>query len=326
MILMLLTVAAVEYAITRPDAKMLGTTKWTADTDEEVVAMPIAPGALLAIDGVNHEGIDAHFDKARLESASRQSLEAFQLQPPDNEQSITWRSTSPDLSGHTTIDVDITSIQRDPEIHFASHDEGTNAVLSLTPRRATLRVRLVVVPGGADMTATAETKSLEWANGVQIPLPGALPISLDVPDGALARFVFPSSQPHSRLYLGAGNDTAPRLAVREIGVKPADAKGYTAYACGAKPEQTWWRPDDPGGAACSSAPHLFASELRLAPDSLEVLIQGNAWVKKDGQFDRSDWYAWLDKNPVLQKIGEVLIGAFVSWVGLKLSGIWKSKT
>lgn len=88
------------------------------------------------------------------------------------------------------------------------------------------------------MSATAEKKSLEFGDGTQFPLPGALPLSIEVADGAAVRFVFPTTQPHSRLYLGAGNHT-PRLAVREIGVTATEAKDYTTYACGAKPGAVW---------------------------------------------------------------------------------------
>ncbi|KWE47723.1 hypothetical protein WL76_26160 [Burkholderia ubonensis] len=315
----------------------MGMTTWTSRQDEEVVATPIAPGALLTVDGMNHEGIDVHFDKARLDSESKQSLEALELRPPDNELPITWRSTSPDLTGHTTIDVEVTSILQNPEIHFTLHDERSNAVLSLTAQRLTLRVKLAVVSGGADMSATTDTKSLEWANGVQLPLPGALPVSFDVPEGATIRFVFPSNQPHSRLYLGehdatprlavlGEHDVSPRLAVRDIGVKPLEGTDYTTYACGAKPKHVWWRLGDPRGAFCSSKqPYLFANELRLIPDSLEVLVHGSAWVAHEGRFDRWERYDWLDKNPVLQKIGEGLITLLVGWVSLKVTGIWPGK-
>ncbi|AOI44473.1 hypothetical protein WI23_00830 [Burkholderia oklahomensis C6786] len=322
---MLLVVAAVEYATSRPYAKKMDMTTWTSRQDEEVVATPIAPGALITVDGVNHEGIDVHFDKARLDSESKQSLEALELHPPDNELPITWRSTSPDLTGHTTIDVEVTSIRQDPEIHFTLLDERSNAVLSLTAQRLTLRVKLAVVSGGADMLATTDTKSLEWANGVQLPLPGALPVSFDVPEGATIRFVFPSNQPHSLLYLGE-HDASLGLAVRDIGVKPLEGTDYTTYACGAEPKHVWLRLSDPRGVFCSSKQqYLFAKELRLIPDSLEILVDGSAWVAHEGRFDRSEKYDRLGKNPVLQKIGEWLIALLVGWIGLKITGIWPGK-
>lgn len=323
--LILLTVAVMEYAITRPFATTKATTTWTVHPDEELIATPIASGPLLSIDGVDHEGIDVHFDRALLDSASRESLAEFQLQAPRTEQAITWRSTSPDLTGHTTIDVEVDAVQRGPEIRFSLHDERTNAVLSLTARGAKLSVRLAVVSGGADMSATAEQKSLEFGDGTQFPLPGALPLSIEVAEGAAVQFVFPTTQPHSRLYLGAGNHT-PRLAVREIRVTTTtEAKDYATYACGAKPAAVWWGLGDPREGSCSLAPRLFANELRIIPDSLQVLVDGSAWFAADGHFERAEWYSWMDKNPVLQKIGEVLIAGFVSWVGVKLSGIWPNK-
>lgn len=56
-----------------------------------------------------------------------------------------------------------------------------------------------------------------------------------------------------------------------------------------------------------------------------MLVDGSAWFAVDGHFERAEWYAWMDKNPVLQKIGEVLIAGLVSWVRVKLLGIWPGK-
>ena len=323
-ILVLVVAAAFQYAITRPFAHTIESTKWSVRSDEEVVASPIAAGSLLSIEGVNHEGVDVYFDKARLDLATQQSLAALQLDSPNVEQAITWRSMSPDVTGHTTIDVDVGSVQPDTEIHLASHDERSNAVLSLIARHATLRVRLTVVPGEADMSATAEAKRLEWANKAHVSLPGAFPVLMDVPEGARVRFVFPNNQPRSILTLGAGDNGTTKLAVRDIGVRPLDTGDYRIYACGAEQARISWRLAEPSRGMCSPG-HLFAKELRLAPDSLDVLVVGSAWVAKDGRFDRSEWYSWLDQNPVISKIGEVLISAFVAWVGYKLTGVRPGK-
>jgi len=325
-IVMLLTIAVVEYAITRPYAKAIETTEWKAVQDEEVIAAPLAPGPLLSIEGVIHEGIDVYFDNARLDSASLQLLKTLQFQPPANAQALAWRSTSADVTGHNTIDIETVSIQPDAKIHFALLDGRSNAVLSLKAERATIRITLGVAPAGRDMVNTAENKSLEWANGAQLHLTGSWPVTVEVPEGARVRFVFPTNAPQSFLYLGVMENQVARLAVREIGVKPAESNGFARYACAARPGQIWWRLGDPGGAACSSTPRLFVGKLTLAPDSLNVqLLSGGAWLAKDGQFERSEWYAWLEKNPVIRQLGEALIGAFVSWLLLTVTGIWGGK-
>ena len=324
-VLMLLTVAVVEYAITRPYARTLPTTEWEATQDEEVIATPLARGTLLTIDGVNHEGIDVHFDKAKLDADSLQSMQAIQMQPPVDVQEVTWRSTNPDLTGHTTIGIETTSTRPDTRIHFAMIDERSNVVLSVRAEHAVLKVTLAVAPAGKDMEKTAERKSLEWANGTQLSLAGTWPVSLEVPEGERVRLVFPSNAPQSPLTLGVEEGSVARLFVREIGVQSVQAQRYARYACASDGNAFWWGLGDPGGTACSAAPRLQAHRLTLVPDALKVQFDGTAWVAKDGKFERSDWYAWLEENPVLHKVGEALIAAFVGWVFVKVSGVWGKK-
>ncbi|MFM0134287.1 hypothetical protein [Paraburkholderia sediminicola] len=320
----LAVVAAVQYAITRPNAHTATAVRWEAGPGEIVVARPLAAGALLSIDGADHEGLDVYFDKARLDAGTKQALSAFKLDAPAVEEALTWRSTSPERNGHTTIDIALASAQTGAEIDFSSRDERSNAILVLTAHHATLRVRLLVLLGDVAASTVPEQKSLEWGESQHVALPGAFPITVEVPDGASVQLVFPSHKPHSRLYLGEWDDAKPPhrgLAVRDIGVKSADGGGYRIYACAADVNQISWRIVDPDGDRCSAQRHLFGDELRLAADALVVLMEGSAWFAKDGEFDRSTWYAWLGKNPVINAIGTVLTTALLGWVGTKLRGV-----
>ncbi|MEX3940634.1 hypothetical protein AB4Y44_13990 [Paraburkholderia sp. BR10937] len=314
----------VEYTITRSSAHALESPQWKAGTGDEVIVSPSTAGALLSIEGADHEGVDAYFDKASLGSSTRRLLQALNVDAPGDNEMLTWRSVNPEASGHTMIDVTFLSPQPGAEVHFASLDEGSNAILRVTVRHATLRVKLLVLRGDMSPSAASEQKSLEWGNGHRILPPGTFPIELDVPDGASIQFVFPVNEPHSSFYLGDFDNSAParrRLAVRYIGIKPGDNKEYRTFACAADGDRIWWRLGDPAGDACVTAPRLFADKLLLSADTLVLSVEGTAYAAKDGKYDRWEWYAWMTRNPVFAAIGTALAGALVTWVGLKLKNV-----
>jgi hypothetical protein len=325
----LLTVGlAVEYAITRLSAGPVESKQWTAGTGDEVIVSPSAAGVLLSIEGADHEGIDAYFDKASLQADTKRMLQAFNLDLPGDKEPIDWLSVNPEGTGHTMADITLLSPQPGAEAYFAFVDEDSNAILRVTVHHAMLRVRLLVLLGDMSPFAASEQKSLVWGNGHRYLLPGTFPIELNVPDGASVQFVFPVKEPHSNLYLGDFDNSTPprrRLAVRTIGVQPSDGHGYRTFACAADGDQIWWRLGDPAGDACVKEPRLFADKLLLAPDSLIVSVEGTAYVAMNGKFDRWEWYAWLAKNPVLAAIGTALAGSLVTWVGLKLKSATSRK-
>lgn len=325
-IAVLVAAAAFFYYISnRPVAHQVPSAPWKAEVGDKLIVRPLGlgrlPMPLIAVEGVDNESVDVRFDKARLSPESLQRLRRdFNLIAPATEGKIAW-TTAVKGNGHTMVDVVLETRQGIPEIRMAHLGEGAHPGLSLTAHHATLSVHLSVLLGDGSLRITPELKTLQIAGGSTIRIPGAIPITVLVPENQEFRLTFPAKNPASFFRLGASEDSNPGLWLRDLGVLPTTGGEYKLYGCAANEGAHFlaWRqirPED-----CATSPTLRATRLELTSDNMEVVLNGSAWVVKNGTAETDTLYNTLiEKNPVLAAFFSLVILAFATRVWRSFSG------
>jgi hypothetical protein len=328
-IAVLVAAAAIFYYLTnRPVAHQVPSEPWKAEVGDKLIIRPLGfgrlPMPLIAVEGVDNEAVDVRFDHARLSPESLQGLRRdFNLIAPAAEGKIAW-TTAAKGSGHTMVDVVLETVQGIPEIRIGHLGEGAHPGLSFTAHHATLKVHLSVLLGDDSLGITPELKTLQIAGGSTVRIPGAIPITVIVPENQEFRLTFPSKNPASFFRLGATENpkmTDPGLWLRDLGVLPTTGGEYKLYGCAASEGTHFWawrqiRPED-----CATSPTLRATKLELTSDNMEVVLNGSAWVVKNGTAETDTLYNTLiEKNPVLAAFFSLVFIAFATRVWRAFSG------
>ena len=313
-------VALLFYYLTNlPLAVDVAGLNWKAGVGDDLVVGPLGSGRLplIALQGADNEGVDLHFDTAQLDPDTVQELRRdFNLVVSGAPAAIAW-TTKRKGDGHTMIDIVLQPTQGVPEVHIGHVGEGTSAGLSIVAHRATLTVGFSVLLGEDVPGSKPEQKSLQIAGAPPIVLPGALPISIVVPEDKSFRLMFPTAAPASLLHLGAaeGPGTDVRgLPVRDLGIRRSGSAQYRLYACAATEASHFWLLRVPRPEDCLSTPELRATELRIDRDSTTAFLTGSAFVVKDGTTVTDDWFTKLNSNKPLAALFALAFTGLAGWV------------
>ncbi|MDC8759672.1 hypothetical protein [Janthinobacterium fluminis] len=290
---------------------------WTAETGEQLILRLLdeAPSLpVFAVEGADNEGVDVRFDAAAVEAATVASVRRdFHLDIPAAQGALLWTGKLKG-NGHTMIEVRLLGTGGAPELQIGHIGEGSHPGLSLSTRHAQALVQLSVLLGDDAPLAQAEQKTLKFAAGASVALPGAVPINVVVPEGRRFTLLFPVEQPKSNFRLGeAAVDPHSELPLRDMTVRRPDQRDKF-FVCAAGPDAhfKWPRGLRPGD--CDDAPTLWASRFTLSPTNLAIFLRGNAYIVKDGAAESDDWLEKLQKNVPLAVLFSLLFGALGKWV------------
>lgn len=304
------------YATHIPVAEDVPARNWKAAPVDEVVLGPLATGLqpLISIEGIDNEGIDVRFEDARLKDESARMLRSdFKLDVPVTEGPITWL-TAQKGGGHTTIDIAVEPLQGNPEVRIAHIGEGAHPGMRFSASKATLIVQLAVIMG--DSGAPPEQKNLQIAKGPLLRIPGAIPMTLVVPEGHTFAIIFPVEKPGAILHLGNADDLrgVPGVPLRYLGIRRSASESYSQYACAAKSGARFWEPRRMRVADCAIAPSLRVTRFELASDSMSVALAGTAFVANDGTWVTDDWFKLIEDNKPLAAFLALVFAALAKWV------------
>lgn len=316
----LAAVALLFYYLTNlPVALDVTGLSWKAEVGDDLIVRPLGSGRLplIAVQGVDNEGIDVRFDNARLDPDTVQGLRRdFNLIVAETPAAVAW-TTKVKGGGHTMIDIVLEPTQGTPEVHVEHIGEGASPGLSIMAHHATLIAQLYVLLGEIGHGSAPEQKSLQIAGNAPITLPGALPITIVVPEDRKFRLTFPTAAPASLFHLGAAespNTSARGLLARDLGIQRFDSRRYRLYACAANEATHFWLLREPRAEDCVTAPKLRATELRVDSDNTTISLAGSAFVVKDGTVATDDWFTKLDNNKPLAALFTLAFTALAGWV------------
>ncbi|WP_133665230.1 hypothetical protein [Paraburkholderia sp. BL10I2N1] len=302
------------YVTSRPIAHQVSSDPWKVGIGDRLLLELLGAGPLLAIEGADNEGVDVRFDRAHLDESTAKSLrDDFALTIPTSDGAISWTTTQTGI-GHTMIDITLEADRGVPEVQIAHIGEGPHPGLNIVPHNARLKVQLgVLLDTSGTAPVSAEQKALQIAERTVVHLPGAVPITVEVPEDHAFILTFPSRKPASIIHLGAAEDTlaaSSGLSLRSAAVRPSDVSVDTLYACAANEGLDYWQLGDPASQDCATTPILLrATKLELRPDSAIVTIHGSAWFTKNGVWVTDDRFnKYIGTNLVLG----LLIGAIIT--------------
>jgi hypothetical protein len=327
LVALLMLAALFWYATNRPISHQVPADPWKVETGDRLVLEPLSAGPLLAIEGVDNEGIDVRFDSAHLDEATVKSLhDDFASTVPSSDGQIAWTTTQAG-TGHTVIDIALEAGHGIPEVQIAHIGEGPHPGLNIVSHNARLNVQLSVLLGdSATGPVAAEQKELRIVDRIAIRLPGAVPVSVVVPEDHALMLTFPSRKPASVLHLGAAEDPDAAnsgLRLRSAAVRPSNSSIDTLSACAAREESDYLKLGDPAMAECAATGLLRATKLELKQDSAIVTIHGSAWFAKNGVWVTDDWFSkYIGTNLVL---GALLAGIVTALCTMALAAVFGGK-
>ncbi len=304
------------YATHIPLAVDVPAQNWKTALVDEVVLGPLATGLqpLISIEGIDNEGIDVRFEEARLQDESARMLRSdFKLDVAVIQGPIAWL-TARKGGGHTAVDISVEPLQGKPEVRIAHIGEGAHPGMRFSASKATLIVQLAVIMG--DSGAPPEQKNLQIAKGPLLRIPGAIPVTVVVPEGHTFAIIFPVEKPGAVLHLGNADDLrgVPGLPLRYLGISRSASESYRDYACAAKPGARFWEPRSVRVADCAIAPSLRATKFELASDSISVALAGTAFIANDGTWVTDDWFKLIEENKPLAAFLALVFAALAKWV------------
>lgn len=312
---LLVAAALVWYGTSRPIGREVPPDPWKLAADDRLIFSLLADKSVLAIEGADNEGIDVHFDRARLDDVTVKSLhDDFALAVPALDGPIAWTTTHPG-TGHTMIEIGLAANHATTEVEIAHIADGPNPGLSIASHGAKLLVRLSVllgVGGTGTASVTAEQKALQIGSGGVIHLPGAVPLTVMVQADHPLKVVFPSPTPTSTLRLGTedSRETLTGLALRSAAMRPAGSDVDVRYACSAREGKDYLKLSGPSVVDCATTGTLRATQIDLGPENAAVTIHGSAWFAKDGDFVTDDWFnKYVSANVVLVGLIGSIVGA-----------------
>lgn len=313
--MLLMAAALVWYGTSRPVSRQVPPDPWKLATDDRLILVPLVGKTLLTIEGADNEGIDVHFDRARLDDGTVKSLhDDFAITVPTSDGPIAWTTTHPG-TGHTMLEIELEASHGVPEVEIAHTGQGPHPGLSIASHGTHLLVRLSV-PLGVEGTGAApvipEQKALQMARHDVVYLPGAVPLTVLVQEGQSLKVVFPSPTPTSTLQLGTddSNGTTSGLALRSAAMRPVGSDIDVRYACAAPETQDYLKLSGPAIADCATTGTLRATQIDLGRNNVAVTIHGSAWFAKDGDFVIDDWFSrYVSANVVLVGLIGSIVGA-----------------
>jgi hypothetical protein len=309
-----LAVAGLFYYLTHlPVARAIDpAVQWKAARGEQVVLGPLARAGdtVLSFEGGDNEPVDLWFSDGAFDAVTLATLRRdFRLSLPARG-GIAW-STRASAAGHTMIDIALQAPGIAPVLHVEPAGEGARPAVRIRAERASLAVQFLVALGDAT-SAAPDQMVLRIAGAPPVALPGALPLTVVVPDGASLTLRFSGARP-TAFALGAPDQPAPGLAVRDAGVLRADGS-YGFYACAAAAGAHFFPPRRFGGPDCAASGALRVSSLGTAADGVALALGGAGFLIKDGEAQTDAWYEKLQKNVPVAVVFGMLFAALGRWL------------
>lgn len=304
--------------------------KVEARAGEELVLIgPRVPDALPVYMGRFGESLDVRFDHARLADTTVALFRTLALDPPRDEGPIAWfMQGAQGTKAQVKLELGPGTLPSNASLRLFKLSNG-NPAPNFSLRFADMRARVsIVAPLGDPGADPNPQRSLKIGSKVY-RVPGAIPLSFEVPPGATVNMAF-SSDPAAwgkEGYFDAFQfrplqENAGQLAAIPLSAAGVRGQGettpYALYlACVAAGHLLPW-PDATALDIARCAPPEPDSSLRLStfkvwPDRLELTMNGSAWLAKQGKLETEDLESRLKKNAVFAFLLAALDAALLNW-------------
>lgn len=250
---------------------------------------PASTTRLLRFDGRPGEAVDIRFERASLALSTLALLRSVGLDPPSGEVALEWLADGAGTSKtYLSVDQQAPAGEHASVEFFQLEEERSDLpYIELRPRGVSLS--LTMAASAADPFDTSTPPRRLLAGDRQWQLPAALPLSVNVADGASLRLRVVGgnrTRPFDGFRLGS-DEGAGALRLRAAGVVDERRKGFVLFACSAPERGAFWR----GAAALANGncdrgpalPTLRATTLVLDQDGIGIDAEGSAWTVREGR-------------------------------------------